>query len=382
VKRALPLVLLTTLALAVPAATARADATEWTRVDVPASVRPLALLNAVGAGSATRAWAVGQEYEGTSSAGEVPGVPLVLRMTGTRWVKVALPAIDWKGALTSVAAIGPGQFWAVGTDAGGGLHLLHGNGSGVTEEPLPAAAAGATSLRVQAALGRQPWLLGTNASGATILLRRTATGWRSFDVPPAPFVPSALEPAPDGTVWLAGYVERQLDPTFPITVPIVTVYRRTGSTWTALPDGPLLYPSDVLTGTDGGLWVSGRQPTLQPGPVPLQGGVAHWTGSAWVSETLPPQSYGDLVLSGDDAGQPEYGLGTYGVASAGYLKRAADGTWIRVANAPAVPPESAPLEPLRGIAHLPGTTSTVAVGHVRYVYDGQYAPRIEREDAP
>lgn len=371
-------------ASAIAMAPAGADASEWTRTQPPAGIRPLATLNGVAAATATRAWAVGQEYAG-NNASQIPGVPLVLQLDGTAWSRTALRGVTWKGTLTSVAATSPADAWAAGVDTANGARLLHFDGT--AWQPAASPVTGPVStLRVVAAPGHQPWLFVTPTAGSPVVLQRAGGAWQAVDVPPAPFTPAAVHVAVDGTVWLAGYRLQQV-PGFPLSVPVLVVQRRSGTGWVALPEGPQISPREVLAATDGTLWVAGAVPRTGPGgPIgaPPASALVHWDGTAWTSASLPPLTFGIPTLAGDDAGRPEWASGTATLAGgqpvAGYLKYAG-GTWTRVPGAPVVTPEVDRVQ-LAGLGHLPGTTSTLAVGQAPYPFEEQRVPRIEREDAP
>jgi len=368
----------------VTAAPAGAADTEWTRVALP-RVRPLATLTSVDAGSATRAWAVGREYAGVTDYGDIPGVPLILAMNGTRWTRAALPGVTWTGALSSVAATGPAEAWAAGQESGGRGHVLRWNGSAWADVALPDAVATGHTLTLEGTPGYAPWLVARSTQdGAVTVLRWSGSAWVAVETPAAPFGARLVDVAPDGTVRLVGAVSRQL-PGFPIFVPVLTVYRWTGSAWEPLlQEGPQVIATDVLAGPGGELWVAGQVPWVGPGrppPVPAATLVRH-DGTAWTTVPLGTGTVlGTPTLTGQDTGRPEYVLGTFvidAVPVAGALRNDG-GTFTRVPFAAGVPPEADQPSIVSGV-HLPGTSSTVAVGQVQYTYYNQYAPRIERED--
>jgi hypothetical protein len=167
---------------------------------------------------------------------------------------------------------------------------------------------------------------------------------------------------------------------------VLTVHQWTGTGWAAaLPDGPTVFAREILAGPGGELWIAGANARLGPGGppgAPPSSALVRWDGTAWTQ--APLSAFGIPTLSGDDAGRPEWAAGTTsnvnGQLVAGYLK-VTGGTWVRVPGAPPVAPEL-DRAALSGLAHLPGTTSTLAVGAVPYPYEEQRVPRIEREDAP
>jgi hypothetical protein len=368
----------------VTATPAGAADSEWSRVALP-RIRPLATLTSVDAGSATRAWAVGREYAGTTDYGEIPGVPLILAMNGSRWTKAVLPAATWNGSLTSVAATGPAEAWAAGQESGGRGHVLRWNGSAWAEVALPDAVATGHALTLEGTPGYAPWLVARSTQdGAVTVLRWSGSAWAAVATPAAPFYTRLVDVAPDGTVRLVGAVSTQL-PGLPLFVPVLTVYRWSGSAWEPeLVDGPRIYPTDVLAGPGGELWVAGQVPWTGPGrPPPVaQAMLVRHDGAAWTTVPLGTGTVlGTPTLTGREGGRPEYVLGTFVIDAApvaGALRNDG-GTWTRVPFSPGVPPETDQVSVAAGV-QLPGTSSTVAVGQVQYSFYGQYAPRIERED--
>jgi hypothetical protein len=372
------------------AAPAQAADSPWVRMATPSTVRPLAELNAVAAGSSTRAWAVGSEFAGNSN-GIVPGVPLVLSMNGSRWSKVALTGVTWKGSLTAVGATGPQQVWAGGSDSATKPHLLRYDGQRWSETSFPGAGtAGVRINRISAVPGQNPWLSGTTAEGGFYMLRWTGSAWVSVPPPtstgPA-YSPGAVRVAPDGTVWLVGVVSIP-QPGFPISIPVLRIHRWTGTGWTAVVEAdtsPAVLPTDVLPGPDGTFWVAGAAARLGPGGPPGQpslAALAQWDGSAWHSPTLPWLTIlsDPVVLSGDDAGRAQWTAGAQSLdlenqRATPYLHQA-DGTWTAVPGAPPVAPEIGDPS-IKDIARLPGTDVSISVGTIGYAY-GQRVPRIER----
>jgi hypothetical protein len=192
----------------------------------------------------------------------------------------------------------------------------------------------------------------------------------------------AVHIAVDGTVWVGGFSYSDTQP----QQRRLLVFRRSGADCVLLPEGPGMFPNSILAGPGGRLWVAGTLPLQSPLPLPIVTTMATWDGTSWRTVDLP-RTQGVPRLSGDDAGRPQWLGGTMQISEdgqsviGGYLKYSG-GTWTRVPHAPGVPPERDLADLHDDLAHIPGTRSTLAVGQSPLPEDTQYAPRIEREDAP
>src|SRR5260370_2915 len=164
----------------------------WRQIPIPASVRPLAGLNAVAATGAHDAWAVGHELQGELA----PGYPLTLRWTGTAWRRVPTGQ-RWQGDLTGVAADSPRDAWAIGADAAGHPRVLHWNGRSWHAVRFP----GHSAVAVTAA-GGHAWIAGrVNAVGASAIFEWAGRGWTPAQVPGEP---SPLRARSASDVWAPG----------------------------------------------------------------------------------------------------------------------------------------------------------------------------------
>jgi hypothetical protein len=386
---AVGLVVALTGALLTVTATASADATDWVRIAPPAAIRPEAQFYGVSALSSTQAWAVGTEYAGYSN-GEVPGVPLVVRQKNTKWSKVALPGIGWKGQLRRVVALSATDVWSAGTDSSSVAHLVHYDGTSWSEASFPGqgtAGFGIYTMVGSASAGL--WMLGQAwTNGPLFLLHHTSAGWQQIALPAAPVNTSTISLAPDGTLWLAGWVDTSPDGYIPI-YPSLRLEKYVDGGWhqTQTPDpSPLVFPNDLLMKSDGTAWIGGAYAKTTPGgPIGLPpiAAIVHWDGTAWHESALASLTGGTASVTGDSDGNPEWAIGTVQVGSSsvtrGYLKYV-DGNWVRMASAPDVGSETGAPE-ISSVTPVPGTQASIAVGEVA-LSNHQSGPRMEREDTP
>lgn len=170
----------------------------WRRTPVPAFARSDRVrVWGLSAWSWNGAWAVGSVSPKSSVDIDVPSPhsaqrPLALRWDGRRWREFPVPASV--SLLTSVAAAGSGEAWAVGwseSPSGQVGHLLHWSG-GVWREapPTATATAGASGISPAAAVhvvagdGRNRVYLGGSDHDVELVARWTRSGWRRLPSPP------------------------------------------------------------------------------------------------------------------------------------------------------------------------------------------------------
>jgi hypothetical protein len=167
------------------------NGTAWSVVNSPNPSKTGAnLLNAVGAVSATSAWAGGTYDTSTATAAN-----LALRWNGTAWSKVKAPnpSATFDG-IFGVSATSVGNVWAVGTadtTAPGSALILHWNGTSWSKVNSPNPA-GANLSAVSADSGTDAWAVGDycvsscGTPGAvldTLTLRWNGTSWSKVHSP-------------------------------------------------------------------------------------------------------------------------------------------------------------------------------------------------------
>ncbi len=194
--------------------TARWDGSTWGDVPSP------------GPGTLTDVCAVGPgEYwaVGTAGTADRPGnVPLVGHYADGHWQQVSHHGI---GTLFAVAANGPDDVWAVGQDqdpghAGGAL-IVHYDGTVWTASHAPMGGGQAWLSDVACAGHDMAWAVGTQqrADGTLApLILRFDGAWAAVDPPPtaAPLGLSAVVALPDGTAWAAGGFSAAGDTGYPV----------------------------------------------------------------------------------------------------------------------------------------------------------------------
>ena len=351
-------------------------AATWAPATLPA-MPPQDSLNGVAATTGGIAWAVGEQCQGLIA----PGDPLVLKSVGGHPIRVPLPAVQWQGSLTGVAAVSRTDAWAIGTDVSGNPHILRGSGGIWSDVPFPGnATAGVTLTAIAAVTGVSPWVA-ENGPNGPVLLHWLGSRWASQAAPPGDTSLSALTVHSATDVWAAGYAPDPAD----AFQSVVAVSHWNGSEWTTLSTAGTAQwdvASIVAAGPDD-VWISGGvwpfPPFLGELPAPL---LAHWNGTSWTQASLP-LTLGFLPsLTAAPSGQPAWAsvepyLWPTGVAipqgSAVFLKY--NGSSWTLSFGPATTPEQQQ-NPETQLAAVPGTTQTLAVGTAPYLF-GTHEPLIE-----
>ncbi|GAA0262456.1 hypothetical protein GCM10010492_74430 [Saccharothrix mutabilis subsp. mutabilis] len=328
---------------------------------------------------------------------------------GAGWQRVAAPASGAEYVLDDVSAVAPDTAYAVGFgEVGGGLVLLRWNGTGwAAESGLPdtstsalrgvhargdrvvavgqdyvngvsrplllaraggwAKALGATPAGEQGRLtdvaavsDTTAWAVGREGSGLVerpVAHRWNGTALQRFPLPAPGTYARAEAVAGSAEVWavgtdggLAGAQSRGLS------------WRWSGAGWTAVAvpafGAHQVELTDVVV-TDRAVWAVGRADTQ-----PL---LVRWTGAAWDRVALPATSAPTRVNAATDDGRG--GLWLAGEVRAGQdatpLLARYDGSWRPAAVAADLSHTA-----VRGIARVPGATTTWAVG--RHFRTGTY----------
>jgi hypothetical protein len=320
----------------------------------PASLPAGLAVQAVAMISPTEGWAAG-------SVTAVPYYPklVVLHYAAGRWsvALVALPsALGRQSAvLTGIAMVSPTEGWAVGHTvlghAPGGevdgwtsgilLHDVGGtwrdaNAAGAPWDALNRAG-GYQLLDVVADRSGTAWIVGTDGTGAALVLRGGAAGWaRMSDPALAGVAPTAAAADPAGGLWIAG-VDDTAGPGFDGNAPGVVLHFD-GRVWTRppLPD-PRIRVAGLAPTASGTVWAVGTLPgqasegggadLAHPGAaVVLRGGGGVWTVAVrFASPSGAPRfGFADVALAPDDTG--------WAVGMDGALAHLVGGRWERVAS--------------------------------------------------
>jgi hypothetical protein len=153
----------------------RWNGTRWRRVASPALAK-VGALNGVTATSADNAWAVG--CAGFCFGPMAATKTMIVRWNGTAWKHVPSPSPAPQSLLTAVAATSSGTAWAVGyTRVSFKTLIEHWNGSAWKQVPSPTPGAFSQLRGVAVTSARNAWAVGDDES-ALILLRWNGTAWK------------------------------------------------------------------------------------------------------------------------------------------------------------------------------------------------------------
>ena len=233
------------------------NGSQWAYVNSPSPGAEDNVLQGVAADSASDVWAVGAQ---TSRAGVTQ--PLIEHWNGSAWSVATLPSVgSLGGELTGVAAIAPGDVWAVGyTYMAGGQSApstqqplaLHWNGSQWQSAAVPSPSTGSFEPlnAVTAIATNDVWAVGSDSGANTSLIEHF-----------------------DGKVWKV------------VTAP------------TAVNGGAL---TGVAAAASGDVWAVGTgSGTVRQsgGGCGVAGGavIEHWNGSRWSDVTPPTVSGGSGI---------------------------------------------------------------------------------------
>lgn len=171
----------------------RWNGTSWSRVATPDPGTYNVLDGVARIPGTSRLWAVGAQTTGSRST------PLIVSWNGVRWITVPAPAVAM-GALQGVAALGPGDAWAVGY-AGTVPLVLHWNGTLWSRVRLPAAAGALVSVAARSAT--DAWAVGDG-----LIMHWNGTSWSAVRWPrpsQAYLSGTAVVATPSGwTAWAVG----------------------------------------------------------------------------------------------------------------------------------------------------------------------------------
>jgi hypothetical protein len=136
----------------------------------------LTLLSDVARVSTHDAWAVGESIAESQEA-------LVLRWDGWRWTRVALPRSGRPEALMGIAVVADGDVWAVGSRGEHPLSL-HWDGRSWTRVPQPRGVRGWLTSVASIPGTRRLWAVGASGDGGALIERWNGRNWRVVATPP------------------------------------------------------------------------------------------------------------------------------------------------------------------------------------------------------
>jgi hypothetical protein len=283
------------------------NGTAWSQVPTPAVPHLDESLLAVGASSASDAWAVGFE-KGVGAAGRFP---LAAHWNGSSWTIVPTPTQTGgsKSTLNGVVDLSPTNAWAVGRSRSATALVEHWNGTAWSIVPVPTPAGAATSqlAAISALSPTNIWAVGSvvnivntavqnrtlvehwNGSAWSIITSRNATTSNLL---------TGVTAVAANNVWAVGYT---------ITTDGSNQPNRTliehwnGSSWSIVAS-PTVASNDTLTGvaarsaTD--IWAVGFRQD-RSGAIPIDRTLTeHWNGSAWSVVASPNVGSNDNLLNG------------------------------------------------------------------------------------
>jgi hypothetical protein len=327
-----------------PVAPATAQACSWDRVASP-NMESDSLSNrllAVDALSERDVWAVGDAYV-PEEGGDQRAI--AMHWDGTAWTLTDLPPVGTGSSLTDVAAVAPGDVWAVGFDGNRSL-IIHWDGNAWSEVPGPATEGQSQLDGIAAVAANDVWVVGAS-SEAPMAIHWNGEAWHRVPTPnpdPQPLVDSpvgflrAVVALDSQDVWAVGETAN-LAPAGPSDT---LVMHWDGGAWTTVPspDPPLQDPPHSfvfdVAGAAGDLWAVGSWAT-EPG----YGGAAdsalllHWDGSAWMVSPLPPLPDHSRLAGIAAQGQDAWAVGSSDIPGSyqPLILRRDSGGWIEVETA-------------------------------------------------
>jgi hypothetical protein len=290
--------------------TERWNGSTWRQIAAPAVLHRDESLLAVGASSASDAWAVGF----TKTVGAAGRFPLAAHWNGSAWTIVPTPTLTGgsKSTLNGVVDFGPTNAWAVGRGRNGAALAEHWNGStwSVVPVPTPAGSSSSQLSGISAvspnniwAVGGATTVVGTTVVGRTLVEHWNGTAWSivtSRNATNSNLLTGVAAVAAND-VWAVGYTittdgSNQPDKTL--------IEHWNGSAWSVVAS-PSPASNDTLSGvaarsaTD--VWAVGTRQD-RSGAIPIDRTLTeHWNGTTWSVVASPNVGANDNLLNGVSA---------------------------------------------------------------------------------
>lgn len=262
--------------------------------------------------SSTDIWAVGSQERSGSPQG------LILHWDGRGWRQIALPPDAQAGILqfADVAASGPHDVWALGSgdsiEVQRRPHLVHWDGTTWRQTPLPDEQNDLNLYRIAAISPGDAWAVGERGIQgltdlAAIALHWDGQTWREVPVPDVGRYPRLFSVSARATndVWAVGTMGS--GGVAPGIASVALHWNGTAWRQVLVPAGGA-WLQDVATVTATDAWAVGSYPFSDP----HQPWILHWDGRAWT-----PLAFPDLAAAPTD--QIGFGL---------VVARAANKVWI------------------------------------------------------
>ncbi|MEV7784326.1 hypothetical protein AB0O72_02860 [Streptomyces sp. NPDC088106] len=197
------------------------------------------------------------------------------------WSASEVPAAAPPVYVDDLAARGPGEAWATGSEQAGDERrplLYRWDGTAWSRDTTFPGAAGQGRLGRAQFVGEEVWIFHEH-QGAGEILRRSAEGWSTVPLPDTLWTYQDFTAVP-GAAWVVGEDDTGLK-----------VLHHDGSGWSAqsVPDGVVfLMGITARTATDAWAWADTTTGTT----------VLHWDGTAWrdAKVPLPPDSNVHTIL--------------------------------------------------------------------------------------
>jgi hypothetical protein len=282
------------------------NGSRWSQVPTPAVPHLDESLLAVGASSASDAWAVGFE-KGVGAAGRFP---LAAHWNGSSWTIVPTPTQTGgsKSTLNGVVDLSPTNAWAVGRSRSATALVEHWNGTAWSIVPVPTPAGAATSqlAAISALSPTNIWAVGSvvNIVNTAVQNRTLVEHWNgsAWSIVPARNATTSnlltgVTAVAANDVWAVGYTittdgSNQPDRTL--------IEHWNGTSWSIVAS-PTVASNDTLTGvaarsaTD--IWAVGFRQD-HSGAIPIDRTLTeHWNGSAWSVVASPNVGSNDNLLN-------------------------------------------------------------------------------------
>jgi hypothetical protein len=212
------------------------DGSAWRVVDV-AALTGHAPLYSVAAIASDDVWAVG-----TRERHRGPSVPFIEHWDGTTWSRVSVPAQGDAEGLVDVAAGAPNEIWAGGTAVLSPHErplILHYDGTSWTRVSVPIPAYNSSELDAVAAVGPgDVWAVGIVASPRTYFEHWDGTAWKVLEPSLLDDFPASIAHASATDVRVVGYSVPQT----------AFAYRWDGTAWSREVMPQPRYPHSALVG--------------------------------------------------------------------------------------------------------------------------------------
>jgi hypothetical protein len=268
----------------------------WSIVPSPDTRFNDEVLNSVAAISPGNAWAVGDVKQG----GYRSGAPLILHWDGAAWQTVAPPS-GTTGTLLTVAATGPSDVWAAGDDNHGHPLVLRFNGVAWSRSAVPQFGSSDHLRGVRAFAPNDVWIVGDDSGGNTLVIHWNGAAWTRVPSPsPDPNTNTlhAVGGVSSRDFWAVGQSARSKTSTGVPPGTRTLAMHWNGSAWTTVAS-PNIGDEDSLRGVvaNGGAVTAvgafqststGAQRTL----------AERWGGSSWAVRPTPNVGDADHMLRG------------------------------------------------------------------------------------